>query len=413
MDTNQMIEILIYILVFVVAAITVLAGVLFIMWIKKRQNNAKPKVAKEEGTSETEKNTQLGMNKQSIFNFMEFDSIDDNMIIQNNGTRFLMVVECQGVNYDLMSGVEKAGVEEGFVQFLNTLRSPIQIYIQTRSVNLENSISSYKDKLSKIEDKLNRMKMQYYGMQESGDYTQEQLDKVFFELTKQTNLYEYGRDIINDTERMSLNKNVLNKKYYIIVPFYAAELGGSDYDKAETKSLAFSEIYTRAQSLIRSISACGVRGKILRTNELIELLYMAYNRDEAETFGIEKAIKAGYDEINSTAPDVLDKKMREIDKYIEQKAFEKAQEMTDKVFNEKEQAVLTKENNMQDLINEMAIAIIQANEKYIGKDVAEESIKRIEEEANEEKQTKAKKGGEINGKKVSRTRGRKPIKSVE
>ena len=413
MDTNQMIEILIYILVFVVAAITVLAGVLFIMWIKKRQNNAKPKVAKEEGTSETEKNTQLGMNKQSIFNFMEFDSIDDNMIIQNNGTRFLMVVECQGVNYDLMSGVEKAGVEEGFVQFLNTLRSPIQIYIQTRSVNLENSISSYKDKLSKIEDKLNRMKMQYYGMQESGDYTQEQLDKVFFELTKQTNLYEYGRDIINDTERMSLNKNVLNKKYYIIVPFYAAELGGSDYDKAETKSLAFSEIYTRAQSLIRSISACGVRGKILRTNELIELLYMAYNRDEAETFGIEKAIKAGYDEINSTAPDVLDKKMREIDKYIEQKAFEKAQEMTDKVFNEKEQAVLTKENNMQDLINEMARAIIQANEKYIGKDVAEESIKRIEEEANEEKQTKAKKGGEINGKKVSRTRGRKPIKSVE
>ena len=67
------------------------------------------------------------------------------------------------------------------------------------------------------------MKMQYYDMQESGQYTKEQLDRAFYELTKQSNLYEYGRDVINDTERMSLNKNVLNKKYYIIVPYYSEE----------------------------------------------------------------------------------------------------------------------------------------------------------------------------------------------
>ena len=413
METKEMIQILTYAVMFIVAVITILAGVLFVMWIKKRQKNAKPKETKVASGAEPAKSTSLGVDKQSIFNFMEFDTIDDNMIIQNNGERFLMVIECQGVNYDLMSGVEKAGVEEGFVQFLNTLRSSIQIYIQTRSVNLENSISTYKEKLRKVEDKLNRMKMQYYQMQESGEYTKEQLDKAFYELTKQSNLYEYGRDVINDTERMSLNKNVLNKKYYIIVPFYAAELGGNDYDKAETKSLAFSEIYTRAQSLIRSISACGVRGKILRTNELIELLYMAYNRDEAETFGLAKAIQAGYDEVNSTAPDVLDKKMSEIDKYIDQKAFEKAQEMADRVLSEKEKAVLTREQNMNDLINEMAQAIIQANEQYIGKDVAEESIRRLNEEAEKEEKTKEKKGGEVNGKKVSRTRGRKSIKQAE
>lgn len=413
METKEMIQILTYAVMFIVAVITILAGVLFVMWIKKRQKNAKPKDTKVAAGAEPAKNTSLGVDKQSIFNFMEFDTVDDNMIIQNNGERFLMVIECQGVNYDLMSGVEKAGVEEGFVQFLNTLRSSIQIYIQTRSVNLENSISTYKEKLRKVEDKLNRMKMQYYQMKESGEYTKEQLDKAFYELTKQSNLYEYGRDVINDTERMSLNKNVLNKKYYIIVPFYAAELGGNDYDKAETKSLVFSEIYTRAQSLIRSISACGVRGKILRTNELIELLYMAYNRDEAETFGLAKAIQAGYDEVNSTAPDVLDKKMSEIDKYIDQKAFEKAQEMADRVLSEKEKAVLTREQNMNDLINEMAQAIIQANEQYIGKDVAEESIRRLNEEAEKEKKTKEKKGGEVNGKKVSRTRGRKSIKQAE
>lgn len=333
---------------------------------------------KEQKNNNEEQSSAKGMSKQSIFNFMEFDTIDDNMIIQKNGTRFLMIIECQGVNYDLMSGIEKTSVEEGFVQFLNTLRNPIQIYIQTRSVNLESSISGYKEKVRKIEEKLNRMKMQYYDMVESGEYNKEQLDKAFFELTKQTNLYEYGRDVINDTERMSLNKNVLNKKYYIVVPYYASELGSDTLDKEEIRSLAFSEIYTRAQSLINSLSACGVRGKILRTNELIELLYVAYNRDEAETFGIDKAIKAGYNEINSTAPDVLDKKMREINKYIEEKAIQKARDTANEVMSEKAQRVAKKEENMDELIKQMAEAILKENESYIGTDVMEESIEKIE-----------------------------------
>ena len=42
---------------------------------------------------------------------MQFDKIEDNMIVQDNGARYLMVVECEGVNYDLMSNMEKAAVE--------------------------------------------------------------------------------------------------------------------------------------------------------------------------------------------------------------------------------------------------------------------------------------------------------------
>ena len=53
---------------------------------------------------------------------MQFDKIEDNMIIQDNGARYLMVIECEGINYDLMSQIEKTSIEAGFVQFLNTLR---------------------------------------------------------------------------------------------------------------------------------------------------------------------------------------------------------------------------------------------------------------------------------------------------
>lgn len=410
MESEQLMQILTLMLVVIVMLIIVLLAVGLVIWIKKRKESENKEQLLSSKQTKNAPSVAISTNtidKQSIFNFMEFDTVDDNMIIQKNGTRFLMVIECQGVNYDLMSGVEKASVEEGFVQFLNTLRNPIQIYVQTRSVNLERSISTYKEKLKKVEEKLNRMKIQYYDMQESGNFSREEMDRAFFELTKQSNLYEYGRDVINDTERMSLNKNVLNKKFYIIVPYYASELGSNDLDKEETRSLAFSEIYTRAQSLISSIAACGVRGKILRTNELIELLYMAYNRDEAEVFGLDKAIQAGYNEMNSTAPDVLDKKMREIDKYIEQKAIEKARDTVNEVISEKARKVATKEENMDEMIREMAEAILRENEQYIGEDVAQESIEKIKEESTT-KQTKANKGGDKNDKKVQKaTRGRK------
>ena len=392
-STPQLIQMLICILIVIIIAVFALVGFLVYLYFKEKNTREN----KEKISPDVEKtNTQ---NKQSIFNFMDFDTVRDNMIIQKKGTRYLMVVECQGINYDLMSGVEKTSVEEGFVQFLNTLRHPVQIYIQTRSINLESSLAVYREKVREVEMKLRNMQMQYEQMRESGEYTDEQLKKAFFELTKQSNLYEYGKSILQDTEKMSLNKNILNKKYYMIIPYHSAEAGNDNLDKAELEGIAFSELYTRAQSLIRSISTCGVRGKILKSNELIELLYMAYNRDEAETFGLDKAIKAGFDEMYSTAPNVLKKKMVELDKAIEENAIKLANEKVEQAKTELEKQIEEKEYNMEDLIEKMAKMIIQDNEPYLGTELTEKAIEKVDG-------VNTKEGGKIDGKKKT-TRGRK------
>ena len=364
--TTQLIQMLTYILIPIVIAVFGLIGFLvYIHFKEKRETELK----EEQNDIQTKKmQSKNNQNKQSIFNFMGFDTVTDNMIVQKNGTRYLMVIQCQGINYDLMAGVEKTSVEEGFVQFLNTLRYPIQIYIQTRSINLESSLVGYRQKVKEVEMKLNNMQMQYEQMRASGEYSDEQLKKAFYEVTKQSNLCEYGRSILQDTERMSLNKNILSKQYYIIIPYLSAEASGDNLDKKEIEGIAFSELYTRAQALIRSISVCGVRGKILKSNELVELLYMAYNRDEAETYGLDKALKAGFDEMYVTAPDVLKKKMVEIDKMIEDKAIKMANEKVEEAKTELEKQIEEKEDNIDDLISQMAKLIIEDNEKYIGKE---------------------------------------------
>ena len=309
---------------------------------------------------------------------MEFDKIEDNMIIKNNGKRYVMVLKCKGVNYDLMSNMEKISVEEGFIQFLNTLRHPIQLYIQTRTINMTDSINNYTQKVTEIQDKLYKMKQEYRSMVESENYTREELNKYFYELTKQTNLYEYGRDILENTKKMNFNRNILVNSYYVVIPYMPEEVNNDKYDKEELKSIAFSELYTRAQSIISTLYACGVSSKIMDSNELADLLYVAYNRDESDTFGIDKALKAGYDELYSTSQDVLDKKMRELDRIINEKAKELANDKIFEAKSEKQEKVEEKEENIDDLINQLAVTFINENRKYVDKDVADSAIKKIE-----------------------------------
>ena len=364
-----MIETITMILAGILCIMLILLGVLAILYWKSR--NKKEANPSDNQTRHYEAKAKKISSIESVFDFMEFDKIEDNMITTKNGSKYVMVVECQGVNYDLMSEVEKNAVEEGFIQFLNTLRHPVQIYTQTRTINLESSIQTYRAKVKELEDNLERERQQYQQMVSSGRYSKEELDAAFYELTKDTNLCEYGKDIIYTTEKMSLNKNVLNQKYYVVIPYYPEDLGDNNFDKEEIKNLAFSELYTRAQSIIRTLSVCGVNGKVLNSYELVDLLYVAYNRDESETYGLGKALQAGFDELYSTAPDVLDKKMRELNRQIEEQAYEVANEKVAEAKSEKEKRFEQQEESMDDLISQMAKLIIEQNKAIVGEDVAE------------------------------------------
>lgn len=391
---NQQINNYATILGIIIVVIVILLFALVVVYFtsrnkkEKKQNGtsdfSSPEEAKAKATSKAKT-----FAVESVIDFMEFEKVEDNMIVGKNGMKYLMVVECQGINYDLMSEIEKNSVEAGFIQFLNTIRHPVQIYVQTRTINLESSISTYRERVKQIEADYQKQEQRYKEMRSSGNYTREQLERAYYELTKQKNLTEYGKDIIYSTERMSLNKNVLNQKYYVVVPYYPDELGQNDFDKEEIQNLAFSELYTRCQSVIRTLSGCEVNGKILTSEELIELLYVAYNRDEQEVYGLDKALRAGYDELYSTAPDVLDKKMRTLDRKIEEEAFNKANEKVREAQSAKEKALQKKENNMDNLIDNLAKLIIEQNSQGIGYDVAQDAIKSIDED----KANRAKQGG--------------------
>lgn len=388
----------------IVAVILFMIVVVLVMvyWYMKRKENSPEKQENNNSnniensklkTKETAKQTSQ-YTKLSVFDFMEFDKIEDNMIVQNGGKRYLMVISCEGINYDLMSEVEKTSVEAGFIQFLNTLRHPIQLYTQTRTINISNSIENYTKKIEEVKQQLDKKQMEYNKMLQTGSYSTETIKELRIEIARLQNLYDYGKDVTQNIEKMSLNKNVLKKHYYIIVPYNTADLGNDMLSDEEKKQMVFSELYTRSQALIRTLFACSMKCKVMDSYELAELLYVAYNRDESEVYGIDKALKAGYTELYSTAPDVLDKKMEALNKTIEEKALEKAKEYVDEIKSEKQKAVEKKEESFDELVKEMAQIILKENEQYIGKEVTQEAINRV----NGKTSKKTKEGGNANDK---------------
>ena len=372
-------ETIIYIIIVICVILALaLVGVLAYVWIrdKKRQTG---NIKTEGQTTNTTSQTKL-QGIESMSKFLDFDEIVDSMIVRKNGAQYVMVIQCKGINYDLLGEDEKLAVESGFTQFLNTLRFPVQLYIQTRTVNLESSISTYNERVNEIKNDYFKKQMEYNSLVNSGTSSKELVEKARFEMVKAQNLYEYGIDIIQNTERMNFNKNILKKHYYIIISYIPEDIAKTDYDEEEVKSIAFSELYTKAQAIISSLSVCEINAKVLNSKELIELMYIAYNRDEAEVYELEDAIKAGFDEIYSTAPNVLEKRMKELEKEIERQAMNKANEAVHEAIDNREKAkkLKEKEEKMDELIRVMAKSILEENSEIIGKDTKEEAKKIID-----------------------------------
>lgn len=301
-----------------------LGAILVLMLLTSKGNSTRLEENSQKELSKT--NPKATFNKRDVMQFMEFDKIEDDMIIQENGNKFVMVLRCQGINYDLMSETEMLAVEEGFSNFLNTLKYPIQLYVQARSLNLEESIKTYKDRLGMLNEDYSKAEASAYNMKRANKLTLKEKEALDFEVKKKKILLEYGADIVNYVEKMSLNKNILQRKYYVVVSYYASELGlATNFTKEEAHDLAYSELYTRCRSIAGALTPCGVESQIMKSDELAEMLYIAYNKDDADVFNIKKAIDNGFYRLYSTAQDVLEKKQIAIDNAVKEQAVAEAE----------------------------------------------------------------------------------------
>ena len=318
MDTVQILNIALVVIIFAI----VLLGLIAVLIIYKMQTKKEQNVIATTGDKKAPDHpiiTRSGVGIDSIYQFMEFDEINDNMIIRKNRKQFVMVIECKGINYDLLSEDEKNAIEQGFTEVLNTIRFPIQLYVQTRTFNISHLLDEYNRRNQDVNDQISKLEAQIVQARAQGNF--ERVEKLNFEKKRKQNIFEYGTSIEDYVGRISASKNILTQRTYIVLSYYVSEYGDiSRYSKDEVDDIAFSELYTRAQGLIRALASSEVSGTVLNSEELAELLYVAYNRDESDIYSLRNALDAEYDRLYSTAKDLLEEKKARIEAEIEDQA---------------------------------------------------------------------------------------------
>lgn len=318
MNTIQMLN-LILIVILVLILILGLIAVLLIYKMRKKKEPQNNNIVVKPEEQRTNLITRDGKSIDSIYKFMEFDDVLDNMIVRKNRKQYAMVIECKGINYDLLSEDEKNAVESGFIEFLNTLRYSIQLYVQTRTLNFTDLINDYNRRIGDIDSQIAKINMQIE--QAKRNRNQQLVSRLEFERRRKLNILEYGESITDYTERLASSKNILQQKTYIIISYYSTEFGDtSTYSNDEIDDIAFSELYTRAQTLIRALASAEVAGRVLNSEEIMELLYIAYNREQSEIYTLRNALNSEYDRLYSTAKDVLEEKKKRIEREIEEDA---------------------------------------------------------------------------------------------
>lgn len=206
-------------------------------------------------------------NPNSAQNSLLLSEVREGMAIMNDGS-FRAVVTCQSINFDLMSDREREGVEYSYQSFLNSLYFPVQIFIRSQRVD----IGPYIERLSKIRRDQDNMLL--------GVMTDDYIDFI---------------------DQLSQEANIMDKSFFIVVPYYPSGDVGSAlsnsrnlltnlfhpskqqhitidktaYDKAKT------EIQNRVSAVTNGLFQMGVRGVQLGTKELAELYYNVYNPDTA------------------------------------------------------------------------------------------------------------------------------------
>lgn len=205
---------------------------------------------------------------QQIVNIEE---IRDGVLILKDGS-FRVVLMASSLNFALKSADEQTAVVMQYQSFLNSLDFSVQFFVQSRKINIEPYIDTLEEAHKNQTNELLKIQITEY--------------------------MEFVRTFVKAS-------NIVNKNFYLVVPFAppfleSAEGGGGIiksllgvvFGKKETerqkgvspqkfeeyKNQLWQRMGTVTQGLVRA----GVRTVPLNTEELIELFYGLYNPGELE-----------------------------------------------------------------------------------------------------------------------------------
>lgn len=180
-------------------------------------------------------------------NFTEIKDITQNTVFLQGGNACALI-EVASVNFYLLSQEEQEARVYGFMSLLNSLSFPIQIYIVSKNID----VSSY---LLLIDQRIAS--------------------------EKRPRIQEHLRTYKTFIQSLIKSKNLLDKKFYVVIPFSNLELGpitaaGAHQDNVQRTVDALT---TKRAQIVTQLNRMGLASRALNDDEIIKVFYEVFNQE--------------------------------------------------------------------------------------------------------------------------------------
>ncbi len=188
--------------------------------------------------------------------FVGIRDIKDGVVILKNG-QMCSVLLASSINFALKSADEQQAILQQFQTFLNTLDFSLQIYVQSRKLNIEPYLELLSTREAMQDNDLMRIQLREY------------------------------MDFIRTFTR---EVDVMSKNFFVIIPYTASPINISKSitsfltpagNRATPSDMRFEEqriqLDQRVSIVEQGLSRVGVRTVPLQADDLVELFYHIYN----------------------------------------------------------------------------------------------------------------------------------------
>ena len=197
--------------------------------------------------------------KASTQEHLDIYTIKDHLVFLKDGSAAL-VLQSTAINFNLLSEEEQDATIFAYAGLLNSLSFPLQIIIRSQKKNIS-------DYLSLLDTQIKNTSSQ----------------KIRESIIKYR---QFVKSLVKENR-------VLEKRFYLIVPFSTVELGLTaksfnpfkkepqkpSFDLDYITEKASMTLYPRRDHLIRQFSRLGLKLKQLTTPQIIDLFHLIYNQN--------------------------------------------------------------------------------------------------------------------------------------
>lgn len=203
--------------------------------------------------------------KKTTQDFVPIQEIRDGVIIlKNGGMRSIVLVT--SLNFALKSQDEQSSILLQFQNFVNSLDFSIQIFIQSKKLDIRPYIALLEERYKEQTTDLMKIQVREY--------------------------IEFIRTMVEST-------NIMSKSFFVVIPYDPPIIGGGKNpfskiipqkgklgEHQESMDAAFQEYRTQLEQRVavveQGLVRCGIRAAELGTEEVVELYYKLFNPGETE-----------------------------------------------------------------------------------------------------------------------------------